>query len=197
VNRVACAAAEKFLAAWERHDVNALMDMAHPLRAVCHVPRPQGLGGPYPLCADATVDGEVREGFVWSSGSSGGLTSGASLRAQLEKAGPLPLATIGCQFVQGRCGDAFVLEFGPVLSYGPDLGVLGEAAFVVDASTGAAGFLGLPNEFVPGNCPSNPSGHRCERVIGGVSDGVGYRYWGDESQLPRPLPQWQFFRWNR
>jgi hypothetical protein len=141
VDRETCSAAEKFLAAWEGHDIDALMEMTQPLRTVCHVPRPQGLGGPYPLCADATVDGEVREGFVWSAGTEGGLTSGAGLRAQLEKAGPLPLATIGCLFVQGRCGDAFVLEFGPVLSYGPDLGVLGEAAFVVNASTGAAGFL--------------------------------------------------------
>ncbi len=154
--------------------------------------------GPCPLCEDATVDGEVREGFVWGSGTSGGLTSRTRLRTILDQANTLlPLATIGCQFVQGRCGDAFVLDFGPGRAFGPEFAIQDEAAFILDHNAGTAGFLGLLPFFVPGYCPSNPSGHRCERVIGGVGEGVGYRYWGDESQLPRPLPKWQFFPWRR
>ena len=196
VDAATCAVAERFVSAWEAKDVDALMAMATPLPTSCPVPRPMGLGGPYPLCDDATVDGEVREGFVWSSGTHGGLESREELRERLAGAGEAdrPLLTIGCDVVEGtnQCGGNFLLSFG-TFPFGGDLETV--ASLPVLHSDGATGLLGVLPVFVS-DCTVAPANFACERVIGGKGSDPGYWYWGDESQIPRPPPEWVYFRWT-
>ena len=191
-----CALAVKFIDAWERKDVDALVAMSRPLETRCTVPRPSGLGGPYPLCDDATVDGEVRYGYVWSSGTHGGLDEVERLRTDLRRAasGGRPLLSIGCAATAGTniCEGPFSLVFGPY-PYGGDLNQVAEIPILrADAD---ARLIGLLPVFVT-RCDTAPDGFACGLVNGGSVSGRGYEYWGDESQIPRPLPDWTFFRWT-
>ena len=196
VEGTTCELAQRFVSAWRAKDVDALMALARPLTTTCPVPRPSGLGGPYPLCDDATVDGEMREGFVWSSGSHGGLESEAELRDRLELflSRSSEVLSIGCRITHTGCDDSFVVVLGEPSAVGTP-GVLLDAAFGREGM-GEVGLIGVPVVLGLGKCATPTDGHRCERVLGGTAAGPGYQYWGDESQLPRPLPEWTFFRWT-
>lgn len=191
VDAATCAAAQPFIDAWRAEDIDALVAMSAPLEAKCTVPRPSGLGGPYPLCDDATIDGELRHGYVWSSGSHGGLTTEANYRERLgARIGAEPMLTIGCELVPGTtdCKGDFSLVFGPVAN-----NAVSELAILRDASGAAA--VGVLPVLVSG-CETSTSGQLCELVSGGVTGARAYRYWGDESQIPRPLPTWTFLKWS-
>jgi hypothetical protein len=196
VDSATCEIAERFVSAWKAKDVDALMAMAKPLATRCPVPRPSGLGGPYPLCDDATADGEMREGFVWSSGTHGGLWGAEAMRGQLERVvqAERPLLTIGCAVVEStnQCEGHFLLSFGTF-----PFGAIAQLADlpVYRAEGESGGLIGILPVFV-GNCTKAEDGFACERVVGGTGSNPGYWYWGDETQLPRPLPEWTFFRWT-
>ena len=196
VDPATCAAAKPFIDAWKAKDLDALVSLSAPLETKCPVPRPQGLGGPYPLCEDATIDGELRYGYVWSSGSHGGLAGADRLRSDLQRAtaSAKPLLSIGCAVGVGtnRCEGAFSLVFGPY-AYGGELEQVAELSVIRDP--GATGLIGVLPVFVS-RCDGNVTGSNCALVNGGVTDGRGYSYWGDEAQLPRSLPAWTFFRWT-
>ena len=193
-----CRAAEPFVKAWEAADVEALLTLVAPLTAACPVQRPTGLGGPYPLCADATVDGELRNGFVWSSGSEGGLTDLAGLRESLTRAlaAQKPLLSIGCEVTSlpNRCSGDFSLIFG-LYPYGQDVQQIGE--LVIQRSGAELGLIGLLPVFVL-PCAASVHDGECALLNGGSTRSHGgYRYWGDERGLPPSLPDWTFFRWTR
>jgi len=196
VDSETCALAERFVFAWKAKDVDAVRAMARPLTTKCPVPRPSGLGGPYPLCDDATVDGEGREGFAWSSGSHGGLETKEDLRERLGLflGQSSEVLSIGCRITHTGCDDAFVVVLGKPSS-DSTLGVLLDAAFGREGM-GEVGLIGVPVVLGLGKCSTPTDGPRCERVLGGKAAGPGYQYWGDETQLPRPLPEWTFFRWT-
>lgn len=197
VDAETCLLALEFIGAWERKDIDALVAMSRPLETKCTVPRPSGLGGPYPLCDDATVDGEVRHGYVWSSGTHGGLAGVEKLRGDLTRATAAgkPLLTIGCRIVPGtpdECEGSFSLAFGPH-AYGGELEQVAELVVVREGSS--AHLVGVLPVFVS-NCAVHQVGFACALINGGVMGGRGYEYWGDESRIPRPLPDWEFFHWT-
>lgn len=199
VDATTCAVAERFISAWKAKDVDALMAMAKPLPTSCPVPPWTGLGGPYPLCDGATIDGEVREGFVWSSGTHGGLESREALRQRLAGASAVEeeraLLTIGCAVGEGTnaCEGNFVLTFGAFPSGSDAQGV--RQIPVIRPEEGQAGLIGvLPIIVDP--CKHNPEEPACARVSGGKWIDPGYWYWGNESETPRPLPEWTYFRWT-
>ena len=198
LDAVTCGAAQRFVDAWRAKDANALLAMARPLQARCPVPRPIGLGGPYPLCDDATVDGEVREGYVWSSGTHGGLDTlervADGIRGLLDS--DKPMLTIGCDWSAEfkSCAGDFSLIFGPDTFNGVPRGVT-ELAVLRDGAEDPGGLVGVLPVIVS-ECPPATRDDRCALMNGGTYSARGYRYWGDEAEQPAPLPLWTFFRWS-
>lgn len=198
VDAETCAAAQRFVDAWKAKDADALLAMARPIETTCPVPRPTGLGGPYPLCDDATVDGEVRHGYVWSSGTHGGLDTiervAGGIRGLLDSG--KPMLTIGCEWsVESEsCAGDFSLIFGPDTFNGVPRGVT-ELAVLKDGAEDPGGLVGVLPVIVS-ECPPSTTDERCAFMNGGTYGTRGYRYWGDEAARPATLPRWTFFRWS-
>jgi hypothetical protein len=98
-----------------------------------------------------------------------------------------PLLTIGCAVVEStnQCEGHFLLSFGTF-----PFGAIAQLADlpVYRAEGESGGLIGILPVFV-GNCTKAEDGFACERVVGGTGSNPGYWYWGDETQLPRPLPE--------
>lgn len=187
-----CARAREIVTAWRRSDLDRLVALARPISVACPLPRPTGLGGPYPLCDGATVDGELRTGYLWSSGTHGGLRNETAFRGGLREllALELKLLSIGClDSGQRICDGDFVLAFGiakfdtlevvydiPVFVDGQDFGLVGA----------------LPRTLYICSETAQPP---CERVLGGRATAPDYRSWGG-ADTPAPSPDWTFFRWT-
>ncbi len=196
VDAATCAAALQVIDAWKRKDVDALIRLAAPLPTTCPVPRPTGLGGPYPLCDDATVDGEVREGYVWSSGSHGGITDVAGLRVRLEAAvvANQPLLTIGCELQRGSniCEGDFSLVFGRAAS----VNGIDQVTEMPVLRTGESRRLVGVLPVLLGSCEGARLEGSCELVQGGTGRGRLYRQWFDWTKSQPSPPNWTFFRWS-
>lgn len=181
VDAGACAIAQRIVAAYREGDVDALISMSAPLTVACPVPRPVGLGGPYPLCEDATMDGELRAGFAWSSGSEGGMVGMESYRRDVERfvRAALPVVTIGCGLnTEGApdCESGFDVIFGPTPFGEGDWFVVAQMAVRL-SSAGKLGIVGvLP--VILGECEQNPTRFRCEILLGGPGEFVPYQTWG-------------------
>jgi hypothetical protein len=187
-----CAHALQIAEAWSSGDLDGLMALKRPISAKCPVPRPAGLGGPYPLCEDAAVDGELRTGFLWSSGTHGGLKDESALREGLQELLRLDmkLVTIGCfDSGQKNCEGDFVLAFG-VARFGTIEVVYDVPVFVDGDGFGLVG--ALPRTIY--NCSDAPQ-PPCERVLGGTATAPDYRSWGVED-TPALSPDWTFYRWT-
>lgn len=187
-----CALAQPIIDSWRENDIESLMALSLPLQVACPVPRPQGLGGPYPLCEDATVDGEVRSGYLWSSGTHGGLWDEPRMRAELGELLrlDLDLLTIGCRpSMPDACDGDFVLVFGTTRF--ENLDVVYDVPVFVDGGEGR--LVGTLPQMIYCTGPSQSS---CERVTGGTMDGLDHRYWVGGDPPSRPLSEWTFFVWT-
>lgn len=192
VDNATCALAQPIIDAWRENDIGRLMALSMPLEVACPVPRPQGLGGPYPLCEDAAVDGEVRSGYLWSSGTHGGLWDEPRMRAGLSELLrlDLDLLTIGCRLsTSNSCDGDFVLVFGTT-RFG-NLDVVYDVPVFVDGGEGR--LVGALPRMIYCTAPGQSS---CERMAGGTMDGPDYRYWVGGDPPSRPLPEWTFFLWT-
>lgn len=192
--------AQRLIDAIVAGDVDGLVRLGSPIEAACPFPRPQGLGGPYPLCDDASFDGEIRTGYVWSSGSHGGLAGEVRFRRDLtELAASRPaLLSIGCAIQPGLtnvCIGDFILVFGP-WNFGTDLLVVSEVAVRRTDPLARDGILGVLPVFVTRTCALKPDDFRCERLIGGNGDFPDYRYWGTGREGTAGPKTGRFFRWT-
>jgi DNA-binding CsgD family transcriptional regulator len=199
LDAASCDLAERVLAAIRAGDVDALVAMGSPITATCPVPRPQGLGGPYPLCEDATVDGEIRQGYVWSSGSHGGLTDVAGFRRNLEQLmdADLSLRSIGCPVPSSGtdCEGDISLVFGPILYGGAVTGVY-ELPIRREDPSAPDGILGVLPAFLP-ECELEPTGSRCSLINGGEAPHTAYRHWGTGNEAGGDArPTATFFLWS-
>lgn len=187
-----CARAREIVTAWRRSDLDRLVALARPISVACPVPRPTGLGGPYPLCDGATVDGELRTGYLWSSGTHGGLRNETAFRGGLREllALELKLLSIGClDSGQRICDGDFVLAFG-IAKFGTLEVVYDIPVFVDGQDFGLVG--ALPRTLYSCSETAQPP---CERVLGGRATAPDYRSWGG-ADTPAPSPDWTFFRWT-
>lgn len=197
VDAGACAIAQQIVAAYREGDVDALISMTAPLAVSCPVPWPVGLGGPYPLCEDATVDGEPRAGFAWSSGSEGGMVGMESFRRDVVGfvRAALPVATIGCGLSPDGvpdCKRGFDLIFGPTPFGEGDWLVVAQLAVRL-SSAGKLGIVGiLP--VILGECEQNSTHFRCEILLGGPGEIVPYETWGSGQE--RSASSGVYLRWN-
>lgn len=194
-----CAIAQRLIDGIAAGDVDGLVRMGSPIEATCPFPRPQGLGGPYPLCEDASFNGEIRTGYVWSSGSHGGLADEVRFRKDLTELATShpPLRSIGCAIKPGLtnvCDGDFILVFGPK-SFGTNLLVVSEVAVRRSDPVAKDGILGVLPVFVLPTCALKSDDFRCERLTGGNGDFPDYRYWGTGREGTAGPHTGRFFKW--
>lgn len=125
-----CAFAAAVNRAVQSSDFGALVSSARAQEYACPSPRPQGLGGPYPLC-DGAVSGETRSGYEVAYLSSEGVVVDArGLQEALDRwagsadpsasdafgGGGSHLYAVGCATGGEACGDRFSLVFSQLRS---------------------------------------------------------------------------------
>jgi hypothetical protein len=114
-----CAFADQVLTLLVAADYDGIVTLARAQEYECPGVRPDGAGGPFPLCDDAPA-GERRMGYIFGRlQSEGGIASAEGLAADIESfaegegTGPPGLASIGCAAEEGAtgCANSFVLIF--------------------------------------------------------------------------------------
>lgn len=168
-----CAAAKAIEDALRTDSVAPILSKAKFNQYQCPATRPQGLGGPYPLCDSDDGMGKTLEGFPTQNDVTGLLLSREAVEAELKRAtdsqtkdGDWRVRTVACRMDSSACTDALIVMgyVGPAGQLANSSGAFllkvasgGSEAFVVETYTMAFALGDAEILLSGGSLPSEPA----------------------------------------